>query len=83
MEELFKGIDCRGEWVEKKNRYIWGWKDGKKRGGSVGMTVERNILYDDFVNLIIHSCGLNFQPKDLVISYIPVFFIIKRSYLLK
>ncbi|KAG5594736.1 hypothetical protein H5410_035968 [Solanum commersonii] len=27
MEELFVGIDCRGEWVEKKNRYIWRWKD--------------------------------------------------------
>ncbi|KAH0696428.1 hypothetical protein KY289_013910 [Solanum tuberosum] len=28
MEGLFVGIDCCGEWVEKKNRYIWRWKDG-------------------------------------------------------
>ncbi|KAG5575757.1 hypothetical protein H5410_055891 [Solanum commersonii] len=27
MEELFVGIDCRGKWFEKKNRYIWHWKD--------------------------------------------------------
>ncbi|KAH0679188.1 hypothetical protein KY284_020273 [Solanum tuberosum] len=39
MEGLFVGIDCRGEWVEKKNRYIWSWKDGKKRGGSPSLLV--------------------------------------------
>ncbi|KAG5631472.1 hypothetical protein H5410_003189 [Solanum commersonii] len=35
MEGLFVGIDCHGEWVEKKNRYSWRWNDGKKRGGLV------------------------------------------------
>ncbi|KAG5630979.1 hypothetical protein H5410_002696 [Solanum commersonii] len=74
MEGLFVGIDCRGEWVEKKNQYIWRWKDGKKRGGSVGMTVERNILYDDFVNLVMEKCGYNCQRKYLVMSYLPHFF---------
>uniref|UniRef100_M1DZZ2 Uncharacterized protein n=1 Tax=Solanum tuberosum TaxID=4113 RepID=M1DZZ2_SOLTU len=37
-------------------------------------TVERSILYDDFVNLVIHNCGLNCQSKDIVISYILSFF---------
>ncbi|KAG5577473.1 hypothetical protein H5410_057607 [Solanum commersonii] len=48
------------------------WRDSKK--GSVGMTVKKNILYADFMNLVVHNCGLNCQPKDLVISYIHNFF---------
>ncbi|KAG5592705.1 hypothetical protein H5410_043219 [Solanum commersonii] len=36
---------------------------------SVLMTVQRDILYNDFVNSIISYCGLNCQPNDLVISY--------------
>ncbi|KAG5571331.1 hypothetical protein H5410_061097, partial [Solanum commersonii] len=75
--KLFVRVDFYYEWIVKKNRYIWHWKDGKKQ--SVGMAVKRNILYDDFMNLIIHSCGLNFQPKDFVIGYIPVFFIIRSQ----
>ncbi|KAG5595869.1 hypothetical protein H5410_037101 [Solanum commersonii] len=38
------------------------------------MTVKRNILYDDFVNLVMEKCGYNCQLKDLVMSYIPHFF---------
>ncbi|KAG5601403.1 hypothetical protein H5410_032773 [Solanum commersonii] len=38
------------------------------------MTVERNILYDDFVNLVMKKCGYNCQLKDFVMSYIPHFF---------
>ncbi|KAG5601688.1 hypothetical protein H5410_033058 [Solanum commersonii] len=49
-------------------------KDGKKLRGSVGMTVEKNILYDDFVNLVMQKCGYNCQLRDLVMSYIPHFF---------
>lgn len=49
MEELVERIFYRGEQVEKKNQRIWSWKDGKKWGGSVGMTLERNILYDYFI----------------------------------
>ncbi|KAG5591392.1 hypothetical protein H5410_041906 [Solanum commersonii] len=56
------------------NRYIWRWKDGKTRGGSVGMTVKRNILNDDFVYLVMQKCGYNCQLKDLVMRYIPHFF---------
>ncbi|KAG5568636.1 hypothetical protein H5410_064352 [Solanum commersonii] len=33
MEGLFVGIDCLGEWVEKKNRYIWHWKDVMQKCG--------------------------------------------------
>ncbi|KAH0761254.1 hypothetical protein KY290_017327 [Solanum tuberosum] len=36
---------------------------------SVLMAVQRDILYNDFVNSIISYCGLNCQPNDLVISY--------------
>ncbi|KAG5576864.1 hypothetical protein H5410_056998 [Solanum commersonii] len=44
------------------------------------MTVERNILYDDFMDLVIHSCGLTCQSKDLVISYIPSFFKMRSNH---
>ncbi|KAM3251207.1 hypothetical protein P3L10_005277 [Capsicum annuum] len=33
------------------------------------MTVQNDISYDDFVNLIIIYCGLNCQSEELVISY--------------
>ncbi|KAG5585044.1 hypothetical protein H5410_045478 [Solanum commersonii] len=33
------------------------------------MTVERNILYDDFVNLVMEKCGYNCQLKDLVLPF--------------
>ncbi|TMW81835.1 hypothetical protein EJD97_007678 [Solanum chilense] len=38
------------------------------------MYVERNILYDDFFNLVVQNCGYNCKPQDLVMSYIPHFF---------
>ncbi|KAG5571335.1 hypothetical protein H5410_061101, partial [Solanum commersonii] len=69
--KLFIRVDCYCEWIEKKNQYIWRWKDGKKQ--SVGMIVERIILYDDFVNLMIHSYGFDFQPKDHVIASLLVY----------
>ena len=78
---LFVGIDCRGEWIENKNRFIWCWEDSKKRGaGSVGMYVERNILYDEFFNLVVQKSGYNCKPQDFVMSYIPHFFIMRRFY---
>ncbi|KAG5605090.1 hypothetical protein H5410_026582 [Solanum commersonii] len=61
-------VDCYGEWIEKNNRFIWRWKDGDI-SESILMIVQRDILYDDFVNSIISYCGLNCQPNDLVISY--------------
>ncbi|KAG5596511.1 hypothetical protein H5410_037743, partial [Solanum commersonii] len=61
-------VDCYGEWIEKNNQFIWRWKDGDM-SESVLMTVQRNILYNDFMNSIISYCGLNCQPNDLVISY--------------
>ncbi|KAG5595430.1 hypothetical protein H5410_036662 [Solanum commersonii] len=33
MEGLFVGIDCCGKRIEKKNRYIWNWKDALYRKG--------------------------------------------------
>ena len=41
---------------------------------SVGMNVERNILYDEFFNLVMQKSGYNCKPQDLVMSYIPHFF---------
>ena len=56
MELLFVRIDCRGEWVDKTNRFIWCWKDSNKQGAhSVGMYVKRNILHDDFFNLVVNK----------------------------
>ena len=57
---LFVRINCRGEWVEKKNRFIRHWEDSKKRGAdSVGMYVKKNILYDEFFNLDVQKSGYN------------------------
>ena len=36
---------------------------------TIAMIVQRDVLYDDFMNLIISNCGLNCQPENLVISY--------------
>ncbi|KAG5619667.1 hypothetical protein H5410_004885, partial [Solanum commersonii] len=68
IESLTIVVDCYGEWIEKNNRFIWHWKDDDM-SESVLMTVQRGILYNDFVNSIISYCGLNCQPNDLVISY--------------
>ena len=38
------------------------------------MYVERNILYDEFLNLVVQKFGYNCKPQDLVMSYIPHFF---------
>lgn len=35
----------------------------------IEMTVLRDSLYYDFVNLIINCCELNYKLKDLVITY--------------
>ncbi|KAF3613757.1 hypothetical protein FXO37_36232 [Capsicum annuum] len=36
---------------------------------TIAMTVQSDVFYDDFVNLIIRFCGLNYQPKEFAISY--------------
>ncbi|KAH0661352.1 hypothetical protein KY284_026283 [Solanum tuberosum] len=36
---------------------------------SILTTVQRDKMYNDFVNSIISHCGLNCQPNNLVISY--------------
>ncbi|KAM3324518.1 hypothetical protein P3S67_005670 [Capsicum chacoense] len=36
---------------------------------TTAMTVQSDILYDDFVNLIISYCQLNCQSKELIIRY--------------
>ncbi|KAM3270493.1 hypothetical protein P3S67_028695 [Capsicum chacoense] len=36
---------------------------------TIAMTVQNDVLYDDFVNLIIIFCGLNYHPEELAISY--------------
>ncbi|KAG5600354.1 hypothetical protein H5410_031724 [Solanum commersonii] len=61
-------VDCCGEWIEKNNRLIWRWKDGDMLE-SVLMSVQRDILYNNFVNSIISYCGVNCQSNILVISY--------------
>ncbi|KAM3306736.1 hypothetical protein P3S67_013607 [Capsicum chacoense] len=33
------------------------------------MTIQSDVSYDDFVNLIISFCGLNSQPEEFAISY--------------
>ena len=38
------------------------------------MYVERNILYDEFFNLVVQKSGFNCKPQDLVMSYITHFF---------
>ncbi|KAF3656295.1 putative 2-oxoglutarate-dependent dioxygenase AOP1.2-like [Capsicum annuum] len=62
------GVDCHSQWIEKSNRYVWHWKEGEMLK-KTAMTVQSNISYDDFVNLIISYCGLNCQSKELIISY--------------
>ena len=47
---------------------IWYWKEGEMLE-TIAMTVQSDVLYDDFVNLIISYCGLNYQSEELVISY--------------
>ena len=37
------------------------------------MYVERNILYDEFFNLVVQMSGYNCKPQDLVMSYTPHF----------
>ena len=61
-------VDSYGVWIEKNTRFIWRWKDDDM-SESVLMNVQRDILYNDFVNSIISHCELNFQPNDLVIRH--------------
>ncbi|KAM3379405.1 hypothetical protein P3S68_011819 [Capsicum galapagoense] len=69
MEGLITiGVDCHGHCVEKSNRYIWCWKEGEILE-TIAITVQSDISYDDFVNLIISFCGLNYQPEEFAISY--------------
>ena len=37
------------------------------------MYIERNILYDEFFNLVVQKSGYNCKLQDLVMSYIPHF----------
>ena len=46
---------------------------------SIAITVQSNISYDDFVNIIISYCGLNYQSKALIISYMHNFFENQRA----
>uniref|UniRef100_M1AXB8 Uncharacterized protein n=1 Tax=Solanum tuberosum TaxID=4113 RepID=M1AXB8_SOLTU len=62
-ESITIAIDCYGEWIEKNNRFIWRWKDGDM-SESILMTVQRDILYNDFVNSIISYCGLNWTQEN-------------------
>ncbi|PHU25643.1 hypothetical protein BC332_03975 [Capsicum chinense] len=62
------GVDGHSQWIEKNNRYVWHWKEGEMLE-KIAMTVQSDVLYNDFVNLIISYCGLNCQPEELVISY--------------
>lgn len=62
------GVDCHGEWIEKNNQFIWRWK-GSDMLETIAITVQTDVVYDDFVNLIMSYCELNCQPKDLVITY--------------
>ncbi|KAF3677176.1 hypothetical protein FXO38_01043 [Capsicum annuum] len=62
-------VDCHGEWIEKNNRYVWQWKEGEMLE-TIVMTIQSDISYDDFMNLIICCYGLNCQLKELVINYI-------------
>ncbi|KAM3309231.1 hypothetical protein P3S67_010975 [Capsicum chacoense] len=67
------GVDCHGQCIKKSNRYIWHWKEGEILE-TIAMSVQSDISYDDFVNLIISYFGINFQPKELIISYMHNFF---------
>ncbi|XP_059289382.1 uncharacterized protein LOC132042892 [Lycium ferocissimum] len=55
------GVDCHGEWIEKNNRYIWRWK-GSDTLETIVMSVQRDVVFDDFVNLIITYCELTSRP---------------------
>ncbi|KAM3303632.1 hypothetical protein P3S67_014662 [Capsicum chacoense] len=61
-------VDCHGHWVEKSNRYVWRWKEGEMPE-TIAMTIQSDVSYDDFVNLIISFCGLNYQLEEFAISY--------------
>ena len=62
------GVDCHGQWVEKSNRYVWCWKKDEMLE-TIAMTVQSNVSYDDFMNLIISFCGLKCQLEEFTISY--------------
>ncbi|PHT52032.1 hypothetical protein CQW23_06494 [Capsicum baccatum] len=62
------GVDCHGQWIEKSNQYVWRCKEGEMLE-MIAMTVQSDVSYDDFVNLIISYYGLNCHPEELVISY--------------
>ncbi|KAF3645117.1 Protein trichome birefringence-like 25 [Capsicum annuum] len=62
------GVDFHGEWIEKSNRYVWHWKEGEMLE-TIAMAVQSDVSYDDFVNLIISYCGMNYQPEELITSY--------------
>ncbi|KAF3648742.1 hypothetical protein FXO38_18023 [Capsicum annuum] len=67
------GVDYYSEWIEKNNRYVWRWNEGKVLE-TIVIVVQSDILCDDFVNLIIIYCGVNYQSKELFISYMHIFF---------
>ncbi|KAF3633860.1 hypothetical protein FXO38_25375 [Capsicum annuum] len=67
------GVDYHGQWIEKSNRYVWLWNEGEMIE-TIAIIVQSNILYDDFMNLIISYCGLNVQLEELIISYMLSFF---------
>ncbi|KAF3674854.1 hypothetical protein FXO38_05028 [Capsicum annuum] len=62
------GVDCHGQWIKKRNRYVWRWNEGEMLE-TIVMTVQSDVSYDGFVNLIISYCGLNYQLEELVIIY--------------
>ena len=66
-------VDCHGQWIEKSNRYVWRWNEGEMLE-TIAMTVQSDVSYDDFVNLIISYCGLNCQSEELIIIYTHSFF---------
>ena len=50
---------------------------------TIAMTVQSDVSYDDFVNLIIIFCGLNCQPEEFTISYMHSSFENQRVLLFK
>ncbi|TMW97993.1 hypothetical protein EJD97_004694 [Solanum chilense] len=44
------------------------------RSRFIGMYFERNILYDEFFNLVVQKSGYNCKPQDIFMSYIPHIF---------
>ncbi|KAG5629815.1 hypothetical protein H5410_001532 [Solanum commersonii] len=51
MQGLFVGIVCRGEWVEKKNRYIWHWKNKFQINTSPHVDLVNNNLGEELEKL--------------------------------